>query len=40
MRGSLVEAERDALEACEELLSWGPRYAGWAYHELGEVRRL
>ena len=39
MRGSLVEAERDALEACEELLSWGPRYAGWAYHELGEVRR-
>jgi class 3 adenylate cyclase len=39
MRGSLVEAERDAQEACEELLSWAPRYAGWAYHELGEVRR-
>jgi class 3 adenylate cyclase len=39
MRGSLVEAERDAQDACEELLSWGPRYAGWAYHELGEVRR-
>ena len=39
MRGSLAEAERDAQDACEELLSWGPRYAGWAYHELGEVRR-
>jgi len=39
MRGSLAEAERDAEDACEELLSWAPRYAGWAYHELGEVRR-
>ena len=39
MRGSLVEAERDALDACEELLAWAPRFAGWAYHELGEVRR-
>jgi class 3 adenylate cyclase len=39
MRGSLAEAERDAREACEELLAWAPRYAGWAYHELGEVRR-
>jgi hypothetical protein len=39
MRGSLAEAERDAQDACEELLGWAPRWAGWAYHELGEVRR-
>jgi class 3 adenylate cyclase len=39
MRGSLAEAERDAQDACEELLAWAPRYAGWAFHELGEVRR-
>jgi class 3 adenylate cyclase len=39
MRGSLAEAERDAKDACEELLGWAPRFAGWAYHELGEVRR-
>jgi class 3 adenylate cyclase len=39
MRGALAEAERDAQEACEELLGWAPRWAGWAYHELGEVRR-
>ena len=39
MRGSLAEAERDAQDACEELLDWAPRWAGWAYHELGEVRR-
>ncbi len=39
MRGSLAEAERDAEDACEELLSWAPRFAGWAYHELGEIRR-
>ncbi len=39
MRGSLAEAERDARDACEELLGWAPRWAGWAYHELGEVRR-
>jgi class 3 adenylate cyclase len=39
MRGSLEEAERDARDACEELLDWAPRWAGWAYHELGEVRR-
>jgi class 3 adenylate cyclase len=39
MRGSLAEAERDAQDACDELLSWAPRFAGWAYHELGEVRR-
>jgi class 3 adenylate cyclase len=39
MRGSLSEAERDAQDACDELLGWAPRFAGWAYHELGEVRR-
>jgi len=39
MRGSLAEAERDAQDACDELLAWAPRWAGWAYHELGEVRR-
>jgi class 3 adenylate cyclase len=39
MRGSLAEAERDAQDACDELLGWAPRFAGWAYHELGEVRR-
>jgi class 3 adenylate cyclase len=39
MRGSLAEAERDAHAACDELLAWAPRWAGWAYHELGEVRR-
>ncbi len=39
MRGSLAEAERDAQDACGELLAWAPRWAGWAYHELGEVRR-
>jgi class 3 adenylate cyclase len=39
MSGSLAEAERDAQDACEELLAWAPRWAGWAYHELGEVRR-
>jgi class 3 adenylate cyclase len=39
MRGSLVEAERDAQDACDELTSWAPRYAGWAFHELGEIRR-
>ena len=39
MRGSLAEAESDAQAACDELLAWAPRWAGWAYHELGEVRR-
>jgi len=39
MRGSLAEAERDAQAACDELLAWAPRWAGWAFHELGEVRR-
>jgi len=39
MRGSLPEAERDAHDACAELQAWAPRWAGWAYHELGEIRR-
>jgi class 3 adenylate cyclase len=39
MRGSLAEAEREAEDACAELLAWAPRYSGWAFHELGEVRR-
>ena len=39
MSGSLAEAEQDAQVACEELFGWAPRWAGWAYHELGEVRR-
>lgn len=39
MRGSLAEAERNAQDACQELLGWAPRWAGWAYHELGEVQR-
>jgi class 3 adenylate cyclase len=39
MRGSLSDAQRDAEDACQELLAWAPRWAGWAYHELGEVRR-
>jgi class 3 adenylate cyclase len=39
MRGALADAERDAQDACDELMAWAPRYAGWAYHELGEVRR-
>jgi class 3 adenylate cyclase len=39
MRGSLEEAERDAEDACEELMACRPLMAGVAYHELGEVRR-
>jgi class 3 adenylate cyclase len=39
MNGSLAEAERHAQDACQELLGWAPRWAGWAYHELGEVQR-
>ncbi len=39
MRGALADAERHAQDACDELLAWAPRWAGWAYHELGEVRR-
>ena len=38
-RGSLEEAERDALAACEELTVSMPRMAGHAFHELGDVRR-
>jgi class 3 adenylate cyclase len=39
LRGSLADAEREAQDACAELRAWAPRYAGWAYHELGEIRR-
>lgn len=39
LRGALDEAERDVLEAIEELLSPSPRMAGEAFHELGEIRR-
>jgi class 3 adenylate cyclase len=39
LRGALDEAETDAMEACEELIGSGPRFAAWAYHELGEIRR-
>jgi class 3 adenylate cyclase len=38
-RGALADAERDALESIEELSTSAPRWAAWAYHELGEVRR-
>jgi class 3 adenylate cyclase len=39
LRGALDEAEADALEACDELMASAPRYAAWAFHELGEIRR-
>jgi class 3 adenylate cyclase len=39
LRGALADAEEDALAAVEELMSSAPKWAGWAYHELGEVRR-
>jgi class 3 adenylate cyclase len=38
-RGALADAEQDALEAVDELLGSAPRWAAFAYHELGEVRR-
>jgi DNA-binding SARP family transcriptional activator len=38
-RGALDRAEGDASEAVEELLAAAPRWAGWALHELGEIRR-
>jgi len=38
-RGALADAEEDALSAVDELMSSAPRWAGFAYHELGEVRR-
>jgi class 3 adenylate cyclase/tetratricopeptide (TPR) repeat protein len=39
LRGALDQAETDAMEACEELMGSGPRFAAWSYHELGEIRR-
>ena len=38
-RGALADAEEDALAAVDELMGSSPRWAGFAYHELGEVRR-
>ena len=38
-RGALDRAEHDASEAVEELLAAAPRWAAWALHELGEIRR-
>ena len=37
--GSLDQAEQDALAAVQELMTSAPRWAAWAHHELGEVRR-
>jgi len=39
VRGSLDDAERDALAAIDELMAANPRDAPWAYGELGEIRR-
>ncbi|MBV9005616.1 MAG: hypothetical protein JO181_13225 [Solirubrobacterales bacterium] len=39
LRGDLRRAERDAREAADELLGAAPRWAAWALHELGEIRR-
>lgn len=39
LRGDLERAERDASEAANELLGAAPRFAAWAYHELGDIRR-
>ncbi|HEY1633753.1 MAG TPA: adenylate/guanylate cyclase domain-containing protein [Acidimicrobiales bacterium] len=39
LRGALDEAERDAVEAADELMASGPRFAAWAFHEIGEIRR-
>jgi class 3 adenylate cyclase len=38
-RGALADAEQDALEAVDELMSAAPKFAAWAYHEVGEIRR-
>lgn len=38
-RGELDRAERDATEAVEDLLDSAPRWAAFALHELGEIRR-
>jgi class 3 adenylate cyclase len=39
LQGALDEAERDAIDACEELMASAPRTAAWAFHELGEILR-
>jgi tetratricopeptide (TPR) repeat protein len=39
MRGALADAEREAREAIEELLSSAPRHAPFGFGELGEIQR-
>lgn len=39
MRGELAAAEQDAEAAIAELAATRPRYAGWGFTELGEIRR-
>lgn len=39
LRGALADAEQDALAAAEELVRTAPVNAGWAFGELGEIRR-
>jgi class 3 adenylate cyclase len=39
MRGALDEAERDVALACADLLVSNPHNAGFAFGELGEIRR-
>jgi class 3 adenylate cyclase len=38
-RGDLERAERDAIDAIEEMLPAVPGLAAWGFHELGEIRR-
>lgn len=40
LRGDWPEAERAARQACEELVTFDPRYAGAAYYVVGELCRL
>lgn len=39
VRGALDAAEREAAAAAQELAVAAPRHAGWAFGELGEIRR-
>jgi class 3 adenylate cyclase len=39
MRGALADAERDAREAIQEMLSSAPRHAPFGFGELGEIQR-
>jgi tetratricopeptide (TPR) repeat protein len=38
LHGNWVDAEREALRACQELESFSPNVARVAFHELGEIR--